>query len=61
MMPSREPGLGGDTSFIPHSHGCLGPALIGPSCVGKAGSTYRLSSVEVESEGEIERAIDGLQ
>lgn len=47
MMLSRGPGLGGDTSFIPNSHGRLGLALIGPSCVGKAGSTYRLSSVEV--------------
>lgn len=47
MMLSRELGLGGDTSFIPNSHGCLRPALIVPSCVGKAGSTYILSSVEV--------------
>lgn len=29
MMLSREPGLGGDTSFIPNSHGCLRPALNG--------------------------------
>lgn len=35
-MLSRGPGLGGDTSFIPNSHGRLGLALIGPSCVGKA-------------------------
>lgn len=51
MMLSRELGLGRDTSFIPDSPGRLGPTLIGPSCVGKAVSTYRLSSVEVESEG----------
>lgn len=47
-------GLGRDTSFIPDSHGHLGPALIGPSCVGKAVSTYRLSSVGVDPEGGIE-------
>lgn len=58
MMLSREPGLGRDTSFIPDSHGRLGPALIGPFCVGEAVSTYRLSSVEVESEGGTGRAMD---
>lgn len=50
MMLSREPSLDQDTSFIPDSHGHLGPALIGPSCVGKGCIDFQAQWSQSEDE-----------
>lgn len=42
-------------TFPPESHGCSWLALIGPSLVGKAGSTYRASSKCWSHRGERRR------